>query len=354
MAAAQTSGTPAPVPAAPAPVAQILPPAPPSLGTGSGDEANLVSDPDFAAALRELEGAEAEAPSGTETEAPKTEPAPPPEPEEAKDPSPEWAKLRAHERRHKERVAKHTEELRAERAKFAAEKEAYEREHGEFKSIKERAKKTPIEALTALGWTLQDLTKYVVANGEVPQEKILADMKMQQDEELKALRAEIESVKKQREDEVRLTERQKMEREAEGYEVKVKDLMQTVYQQDGAKFRYLSRIPQEVAHRKVLDIQLAYYQQTEKALAISDAMLQAERNLAQIYSWVDPNGGPGQAGSVQSVQPVAAKPSQSEAAPIGQRETTVRGIQKVDLDSMTDEERMDRARRILDGEIEPD
>lgn len=349
MAAVQTPGTPAPVPAAPPPAAQA-----PEQGSAPGnDSANLLADPDFAAALRELEGDTGSQPESAPPDGPKTEPAPPPEAEKTEDLSPEWAKLRAHEKRHKARVAEQTATLNAQRAeieKLKAEAEALRTEHTTWR---EKAKKTPLEALKLIGWDLASLTQYVANNGEVPQEKLLADMKIQMDEEVKALRQQIEESKKEKETERAQAERMRMEREAGEYEQRVASRIQSVFQAEPAKFPNLARVPPDVVKQKVLDIQIAEYERSQKSLAVSDAMLYAERNLAQVLAWVAGQG-PGQAGTVQSVEPVAAKPSQTEAAPIGQRESTVRGHQKVDLDSMTDDERWQRAQKILAGEIEPD
>ena len=342
MAAVQTPGTPTPEAA------------PPAAAPATGG-----ADADFAAAVALLEGGEAAAPA-TETAPPEPKP---PELEKPKEPQPEltdsdisarFAKLTAHERRHKERVAARSNELNEKEAKLTAREQAIK----EFESTREQAKQNPLSALKALGWSIEDLTRYVSENGVVPREKILQDLKVQQDEELKKRDERLKELNDKIEAREKAEQAAATERAAQAYEQKTfEDMKSVLTSAEAAKFPMLARVNGVKAHRAVLRYITTHYDKNEEAieageekpLALTDAMIYAERELAELFPGGVPQA-PGQAGTIQLEKPGAAKP---EVPPITQRDLSARTVtppSEDEDDKLTPEERWEKAKKVLEGE----
>lgn len=328
-----------------------------------GAEAAEPSAADLEAKAKAILAGEAE-PDAEPTTDPKAAKKPAAEDEEA-NLSPGWAKLRSQEKRHNRRVAEQTQELntgrdalKTERASFDSERQAFTAERDAHRALREEAKRSPLKALEQIGWTLPALTKYVADNGQIPAEKMMADMKLEYDEGLKKQAAELEVLKNEtKKAEEAKTTRERIEA-ARGYEVKVWERIKSVITQDFAKYPHIADAVQDPegaarTHQRVLALQVAAmngqhpdFPGQEKYLAESDALLYAERELAKIYSWRRT----GQAGTVETGQPGAAKPSGKDAALISQGDQSSRTVQKKEPDDMSDEEREKKAKRILAGE----
>lgn len=328
-------------------------PATNGIATGSGGGSEL------AAAVAILEGGEPTAPEGA--------PAPPAEtpgeqkPEAPKPPevlteeqaSERYAKVTAQERRHKQRVADQTKELNQQREALKAEQAAFKAEREKFDAILQQAKQNPLSALKAQGWTLEQLTAYVANNGVVPQDKILAELKVQQDEELKKRDLELQQIREDIAKTKRERELQIQEQQATAFETKTRGDIDALLQAEAAKFPHLSRARRARAHQGILNIIVKHYAENQEAieggsqkpLALSDAMLYAERDLSELWELQQDAG---QAGTVQSGKPGAAKP---EVAPLSQGDLSSRSVVRAKTpDDMTEEERWEEARKVLNGE----
>lgn len=107
-----------------------------------------------------------------------------------------FAKLHAQEKRFKARVSEHI----ASESAFKAEREAYQNERAAFEkdrdAWKSYAKRSPLHALEQAGWTWQQLTQYVSANGAIPPEKLVSDAQQASSESEKKLLARIDELEK--------------------------------------------------------------------------------------------------------------------------------------------------------------
>lgn len=265
-----------------------------------------------------------------------------------------YARLRSEEkrfdRRKQEQSAKYLQDVESHKASVAA----FEKQKQEFESNVERARREPLMALKLLGWGYDDLVKYV-ADGNIPMDKIREDFRIQLDERGKKSQEELAAIKKELEETKAERVRESQIREAQAYESRVFGEIDGLLKQDPAKFRYLSRADRDEVNREVLQAMIDHYQSSGEVLALSDAMLYKEKRLEKVASWLRDHpeaASPG--GAVKSANPGAAKPETEEARPISQRETAVRGVQKVDLNAMTDEEREELSRRILSGDADAD
>lgn len=357
-------GTPASNGAPPVAQAVVEAPQPPAEGAeqASGGDADAIN---LKKAREILFGGDEEAAEGTETDETTPE-APKNAQEEAKKPSeedlsPEWAKLTAQQRRHKARVAEQTAELNAKRAEVEAREQAFgekvkafEAREQEWSARAEAARRDPLKALAEIGWTLPALTKYVADNGQIPPEKLAQDLKLEYEKSLKEQRDELERVKKEIEEGKANAKKAEEQAQASQYEGKVLNELRTVYHADPSKYPNLAVAPEARTHKRILALQVAAmngqhpdFPGQQKYLAVSDAMLYAERELAEIYSWQ----GARQAGTaLQAGKPGAEKPSTIEATPISRSETASRVVARRSPDEMSEQELLERAKRQLAGE----
>lgn len=106
-----------------------------------------------------------------------------------------WVRLRSQEARFKDRIGKERGALQADREAFAKEKAEHELEVNPYRESKTKAKSHPLAALQEMGWTFDQLMDYVSRKGQIPQERIIADLKLQFDEETTKTRAQLEEIK---------------------------------------------------------------------------------------------------------------------------------------------------------------
>lgn len=319
---------------------------------------------EMAQALAVLNGDPQPAPAPAEAPA-ETPPVPVP-PAEVPPQTPEelsagWAKLTSRERRHKERVAKDTTERATRVAEFEAKEKALAARETELEARVQKAKKSPLGALEEIGWTVDQLTKYVAENGQVPPEKLMADWRSEHQAELEKLKKDQEEFRKTTESEKTAAATARRQREAEAYEAGAVQRVGEMALAEPAKYPSLSRAWnsgkawQDRVATRALAIQVSHYETNEQAiesgnakpLALSDAMLHAERELAEILALANPGGAPGQAGTVEPGKPGAVKP---EAPPISLSDSSSRTVvaPKSD-DDLSDDERWEKAKRELEG-----
>jgi hypothetical protein len=250
--------------------------------------------------------------------------------------------------------------LKKDRDQFNEEKRKFEEEKSLFQNGKQKevdsliaeyqgrlneAKKNPIKALEQLGWTIEQAIKFVNDNGTIPQEiieqNLRAEFKKELDEIRETSRKERESYetdKKTREQAQTLVQQQEL---ARSYEKRVADEVEGVLKNEGAKYKYFSKVPRDFALQTVLkymvDAHLA-----KKPVALSDAMLYVEGEARKTASWF---------GSVDAGQPDPTpgrdvKPSNPgpSVEPIPLSASARRAVlQKKHPDDMTEDERMEMA-----------
>ena len=347
MAAAQIPGSAALAETAAVAEAPIETPAAETAATEVAEPAELSEEARMEAALAELSG---EAPKSK----PKTNEKKPEVEKKEEIPSIEEQSRSFAALKHK------TQRFNDERAAFTAEKTKHEETvaaqkaelaalRAELDGRREKAKKTPLDAMRELGWTPDQIVKYLSSGGEVPQERIYEGLRDELKKELDSLREETKKERETREAEAKQrAEAQEAEKTREmsvAFQRKVGVEMVDVYKSEPDKFKHVGRKMRRdpgPVHREVLNLIAAEFSKTKKVLAISDAMLQIEREAA---SWFDEDqvADPGQAGAVVE----SANPGSIE--PIPKLETARRGNlpPKKTLEEMTSEEREELALREL-------
>lgn len=168
-------------------------------GSGGGDDGGFDVEEAREEAARALSGDEA-------PEKPKAKP--PEKPKEAEagtaeELDREWTRFRAQEKRWKDTrkeehgaIEKTKAELAARDAEFAQKEQAYN-------ARIELGRKNPLSMLKEAGWEWPQLIAYVDSQGEIPHDKLVRDMKLEYDKELEKTRAEVEAIKKEKQQEAR-------------------------------------------------------------------------------------------------------------------------------------------------------
>lgn len=269
-------------------------------GGGEFDEAAARSK-----AIEVLEGKKE--PEAAVAEEKKPEPKPEPEKKtedgSEDDLTKEWIRFRNQDKRLKERAREFSDEKGA----FATEKETFAKEQSEFRATQERAKKEPLAALQALGWSFEDLVNYVGKNGQIPQEKLLNDLKLQNNEELKKIRDEIEASKKAQ-----------AEQEKQATISKYETLVEQEVRTSLAQYPHLQAIAEgEGFNEEVLPGVFKFLHQNAlsgKYLPPSAAMQYYEQRLSMMAARLPGRTSPAPGGSVKSEQPEAAKPSNGHSS----------------------------------------
>lgn len=344
MAAAQVSGTPAPGadPSGGAPPADAVVESP-VVETVADDGVEEDAEAREAAALAELTG----------KAAPKEEPKPKPK-EEPKEEIPSieeqsrsFAALKHKTQRFNEERAAFAEEKRAFEETQAKDKAEIEKLRTELEGRRERAKKTPLEALKELGWTPDQLLQYIGENGEIPKDRLFQTLKEEMQKELEAVREETKKEREAREAQEAETLKRRQSEESSAFQRRVGMEIVDIATQEADKYKYLGKILRKdpgAVHRGVLNLIAQHFQQTKKPLAVSDAMLQIEKQQADWFEENQPD--PQQAGAVKPANPGSIEP-------IPKLDTAKRGVApKKELDELTEEEREELALRIAKGEVE--
>lgn len=262
-----------------------------------------------------------------------------------------FARLRSEQKRFDSRKLEQSQKYMADVEKLKTERESFEKERSGFTELQARARREPLMALKALGWDYENLVKYV-ADGNIPMAKIQEDFRVELDERGKKAQADLEAYRKELDELKSERQREQMIQEAQAYEGRVLDEMEGLIKSQPEKFKHLARVPRERSHRAILNHMIEHFEKNNEALALSDAMLYAEQEAKSYAAWFASQEAASPGGAVQSANPGAAKPETPEARPISQRETTVRGVQHRDLNTLTDDEREELTRRILSGEAD--
>lgn len=223
----------------------------------------------------------------------------------------EWVRFRNQDKRLKQRA----QEFSAERAKHAEERAAFEAERAEFQATKERGKKHPLAALQSIGWSFDDLMAYVSKSGQIPQERIINDLKLQFDEETKTIREQLEEIKKEKAS----AERGRL---IQTYEDAVTNEVKTTLDTYPHLKRFVAKFGVEKLLPKVFQ-QLHNNALQKNFLPPSKVLSSFEEELSMVAPIYGPS--PGQAGADSgSAQPEAVKP-QPRPAPLTNDDESERG-----------------------------
>lgn len=281
-----------------------------------------------------------------EVEKPKADGPKPPDGWDEAAASRAFARLTSEQRRFDKRKQEQSSEYTTKVAELESKTKAFESEQKEWRQKVSGASTSPLAALKALGWTYDQLVEYVAKEGIIPTEKLRSDFKVELDEASKASRTELEEIKKELAASKAEKERNAAEQRARDYESRVHSTIDAEIEANPGKYAHLARVPKDRRNSAILAHMVEHYQKNGEALAITDAMLYGEKEAKEYASWYATEAAR-QEGAVKSANPGAAKP-ETEARPLTQRDTAVRGVQK-EPDDMTDEEREEEAMRILAG-----
>lgn len=342
MAAAQVSGTPAPGadPSGGAPPADAVVESP-VVETVADDGVEDDAEAREAAALAELTGK-----ATPKEEKPKPKEEPKEEIPSIEEQSRSFAALKHKTQRFNEERAAFAEEKRAFEETQAKDKAEIEKLRTELEGRRERAKKTPLEALKELGWTPDQLLQYIGENGEIPKDRLFQTLKEEMQKELEEVRNETKKEREAREAAEAENLKKRQAEESSAFQRRVGMEIVDIATQEAEKYKYLNKILRKdpgAIHREVLNRIAHAYKTTKKPLAVSDAMLQIEKQQAD---WFEDQPDPQQAGAVKPANPGSIEP-------IPKLDTAKRGVApKKELDELTEEEREELALRIAKGEVE--
>jgi hypothetical protein len=167
-----------------------------------------------------------------------------------------FASLTKQEKRLKNKVkalGQEREVFVGERERVAALQKEIETERATLAARRDKAKSKPLEALTELGWSYEDLVKYVMQDGKIPPEKLVADMKAEQARELQEQKKELDALKTD-------IEKSKVIAAGTDYERKLRANIADLH----PAYRYVSKYPVEEVQDLVLQIQVQHWEENQK------------------------------------------------------------------------------------------
>jgi len=246
-----------------------------------------------------------------------------------------FAKLHSQEKRLKARVTEHAQErgaFEAERQNWQRERDAFHQERQQWQqereSRRQRAAKEPLTALEEIGWSWDQLTKYVASQGQIPIEKQIQDVRTSFDsradtleKENKALR---EAYQKAQDDHL-----------SSQFEAKVGQEIQDLVA--SGKYPLASKYGVPHIVKTTLQNILGHYATTKNLLAAQHWMDQYEADLTRQRDLLV--GASGQAADVESSKtPAAVKPVTNQA-------NSERSRARVEDDGVWTEEDAEQARK---------
>lgn len=341
---AAAPATAAPAAPAPAPAASTSTQSPAAPAEGTLEAALAHFAPTSEGVSQETE-ASAPPPDGTAPEAPAQTQQPAEPLPDAKELSNAFA---AYKRKHKALVADR-EALTKREAEFKAREEALAKRETELNQTFEEGRTNPIAALTKLGYSKEQVLEFLASDGKIPHDVLLKQATEAQKAELEAIKKDIEAQKAEQKRRETEAAEQRRQQDLRGFEHRVgTEIVDILTTPDGmAKYPVLLRVAKKSgpdALRAVLNNMAQHYMKEKKPLAISDAMMQAERAFkahAEIFVDLQPQTttvpDPRQAGAVEPANPGSIEP-------IPANSSTVRGVvKKKTLDEMDDDERWEVA-----------
>lgn len=310
------------------PVAAEAPPVVPDAPTG-----DVVTDARAEARKVLFEGGEEPAAAPA---APKTPEAPKPEPTET-DLSRGFSRLSAQEKRLKER-----------QREFLAEQESFKKQREEYEA-RTKFDNDPIAFLEKQGWSKDKIVEWIKGDGKVDPEILYKQLAEQSKKQIDDLRAEREQERRELE-----SQRQQRRKDETEYQIGEKSLKLT---REDPELGDLKRLAEKnpgkfepFIKRRVGEImrqvwEKTYDPQTRQGTLVDerDALVYLQSELAELQL------GPAQGPAVQSAKPGAVEPR-----PITNQASSQRVVQPVKYDESDPQARRDRARKILEGELDPD
>jgi hypothetical protein len=306
--------------AAPAPAAPAAPPAAAPADTGGG------SAPEGDSGGFDVEEARAEAQAVLAGEEPaaKAKPKPVEKPKEEVDPpnatelDENWARFRSQEKRYKEKVRTELAEIETTKSTLAAEREAFQKERSEYQARVEGGRRNPLTMLKEAGWEYPQLVAYIDSQGAVPHDKLMADFKLQVDQELEGTRTELQKIKEEKAKAERAQKISRYEGEVErevGARIAEFPRLKRFHEQMTRKGR-----PQQVLHavfKHLHENALA-----KNYIAPSEALRHYEQQLADA-DLLGTDASPGGA-TPGGNQPEAVKPQVDNLSPLSNGDTSER------------------------------
>ena len=211
----------------------------------------------------------------------------------------------------RQKLAARREQFAAETARFAAEREQLVREATEAKAVREAvaaAKSDPLKALEVLGIDYDTLTQAVLSSGR-PES---ADVKAAR-EEIRALRDEMQRREQARE-EAAFTQAARAAEQSTRSEL-------SALSRDEGRYPLASKMDPAEAADAAWQVMEDVYRQSQKILAVADAMTYVEEALSERLSRWGVAPTPPTKGGSGRVNGVGNKPAKPEAAAAPARST---------------------------------
>ncbi len=357
MTVAVSPGTPAPGnPASPAPSTAADPSSVPTApdgvvgpspdegadGDGMGDARRKAREILFAE--KEPEGGDEVVEGEAKSEVKPTEPKTEERPKDEIALSKEWARVSAQETRLKTKQ----KEFLAEKTAFSTEKESVLKAKQDLES----QLNDPVAYLSKAGWSKDKIVEWIQSDGKVDPEILVKQLSEKHQKEIDELRAE----RKREREELEGAQQQRRMAEVEG---QLNDEVVAMVGSDAelaALKRLIDKNPQKFkpfVQTRVGSIIREVWKKTfnkgenegtGKGTVVDprDALLYLQSELTELQL-----GDPGQAPAVRSANPVAVEPT-----PITNQATSARSVRAVEYDESDPEQRRERARKILEGEID--
>lgn len=130
---------------------------------------------------------------------------------------------------------------------------ALEQEREQFRTRRERAKKNPLSALEELGWTYEQVVKYVVDDGKVPPEKLVRDIE-------EATKTRLDELKREKDELQADVEKHRTIQAGTDYERRLRANVAELH----SAYKYVSKWPVSEVQDAVLQIQVQHYEENAR------------------------------------------------------------------------------------------
>ncbi len=265
-----------------------------------------------------------------------------PKPEEPKKPDvdAEFTALAKKERRLKSRQ----EEFGKEKSEFQKEREAFQKERETYAESLKKGRSDPETLLKEAGWSLDQFADWLLKGRKVPPEKMIADLRAEQQREIESLRAEREAERARIQQEREAEEKEELARQSQTYSQRVRARTQELLA--GGEYPWCAAEEDDVP-AVVERLIKQNFKEKGVALAPEDVLGYYEDRFRRIAERRGIKSDASQGGPVKPGKPEAAKPVPKEPTPISNRESSERSYREAPEDDEDEDTRFKRALALL-------
>ncbi len=173
------------------------------------------------------------------------------------------------------KLQEESQKLKAERDAYAKDKESSKSEREQiarWRAAQENAKRKPLDYVKEAGLTLEDLVKAQLADGEPSHDLLIKDVSDRTSAETKAIRDELEKIRKEREDERVAAQHE----EAKRATAEINHDIARVLKSDPDKYEYIAALGQE---HEVFEVMRLAYVEKKRILSAEEAADLLETHL---------------------------------------------------------------------------